>query len=93
VSFIYDDGNGDAVSENLSKGFSIYPNPAINKIEVRSQNLKNNSIEIYDIAGKLQRCTILYNSSQSGSSVDISQLKSGLYFLKLGSEVQKFIKQ
>jgi hypothetical protein len=55
--------------------------------------LKNNNIEIYDIAGKLQYCTVLYDASQSGSSVDVSQLKPGLYFLKLGDKVQKFIKQ
>lgn len=80
--------------EELSNGiFSIYPNPAENLLYVQSENGNANYI-IYDVTGKV---TFTQISTSSNSSLDISSLSSGIYFIKCisGEEVStiKFIKR
>jgi uncharacterized repeat protein (TIGR01451 family) len=80
--------------EELSNGiFSIYPNPAENVLYVQSEN-GNSTYTIYDVSGKVYSST---NSISSNSSLDISSLSSGIYFIQCisGEEVStiKFIKR
>ena len=80
--------------EELSNGrFSIYPNPAENVLHVQSEN-GNSTYTIYDISGKVYSSI---NSTSSNSSLDISSLSSGIYFIQCisGNEVGmiKFIKK
>ena len=67
---------------------SIYPNPANNLIVVT--NLANEDIQILDITGKIIR---LVKSNETKQSIDISDLQKGIYFIKVGQETQKLIKQ
>jgi len=73
--------------------FSIYPNPAENILYVQSEN-GNASFTIYDVTGKVN---LSQNSSSTNSSLDISSLSSGVYFIQCisGEEVStiKFIKR
>jgi uncharacterized repeat protein (TIGR01451 family) len=80
--------------EELSNGiFSIFPNPAENVLYVQSEN-ENSTYTIYDVSGKVSSTT---NTSSSNSSLDISSLSSGIYFIQCisGNEVGmiKFIKR
>jgi hypothetical protein len=61
---------------------SIYPNPAKNEFNIQSEN-KINSIEIYDVAGRLIQVSKL-DSNQSKQ--DISKLPVGIYLLKIHTE-------
>lgn len=77
------------ISEINSKDiFSLYPNPAANQLNIINKALIS-KIEIYDAGGKLQLTT-------TNSSIDISNLKAGVYFVKAYSEKgivsQKFVK-
>lgn len=67
------------ISENYSnnQSFSLYPNPAINEINIDYNNNGKIYIEIYDSFGKL------HGSEQIMHKVDIRDLKSGIYFIKL----------
>jgi hypothetical protein len=60
---------------------SIYPNPANDIIEVKSNATLASSaqLKIYDVAGKLCHSTILQDSS---SKVNIAHLENGVYFIK-----------
>src|SRR5699024_5268109 len=87
---IFTDENNDKLyytAENLSVadfeevGFSIYPNPAQDQLNIRFVELPNNtSIEVYDIHGKLLERTMI---SELEIQLDVSEYASGIYFIKL----------
>ena len=71
-------------------GFSILPNPAKNTVELRFNKISNQTINaaIYDIQGKL----ILNSTNElqnSSIKLDVSVLKSGMYFLKVNDSINK----
>ena len=59
----------------------VYPNPAANQLSVISYPVLADKIEIYDLVGK----NVFSQTSnfKSQFSVDISQLKPGIYFVKV----------
>lgn len=74
--------------------FSIYPNPAKNSLNMDTKKqIKVSSISIYNTLG--QQILVIPNA-QYTKQVDISNLKTGNYFIKLtsdkGSTIGKFIK-
>jgi hypothetical protein len=78
--------------ENLSlNDIIIFPNPTSSFITIKSNNLIS-PISIYDITGKL----VLQNMGNSKEIIlDISNLNSGLYFIKSNSQnsftIRRFI--
>ena len=86
--------NLDATSiteENIT--FDIYPNPVNDILYIETQTL---TVEIYDVYGRIQK---LRNSETQKlrNSIDVSNLKSGVYFVKVSTEngeaVQRFVKK
>jgi hypothetical protein len=66
----------------------IYPNPVSDILTV--ENLDNaNNIEIVNILGQ----TVLYFPKLNDHTIHISSLESGVYFLKMGGNIFKFIKK
>jgi hypothetical protein len=74
---------------NSVSELNIYPNPFNNKITVVSGGIKQ-SIQIFNVLG-----TLLYNSTieDSKAEIELSQQPSGIYFIKIGSEIKKVIKE
>lgn len=76
---------------NISEPFVIYPNPVKNILNI-SYNHSIGLIEIYNIQGKLE-----YSFKNIEPNVNVSQLKTGIYFIKIESGntiyTTKFIKQ
>ena len=78
----------------LESYFKIYPNPAANvlNIDVKKQ-INVSSISIYNTLG--QQILVIPNA-QYTKQVDVSNLKTGNYFIKLnsdkGSTIGKFVK-
>jgi len=69
---------------------NIYPNPANDKIYIESQ-LINHYVEMFDINGKLIMNKII---DSDVSAIDISNLTTGIYFIKIANEViGKFVKE
>jgi len=84
-------GNNDFEFDSY---FSVYPNPAKNSLNVDiKKQIKVSSISIYNTLG--QQILVIPNA-QYTKQVDVSNLKTGNYFIKLtsdkGSSVGKFIK-
>ena len=73
-----------SVSENFSSKMRIYPNPSNNKIYVLGAMDK---IEVYNMIGEL------VFTSNNKTIINISNWKSGIYFVKSGVSVVKIIKQ
>jgi len=74
-----------------TKGFKVFPNPSSDEITIGNTARFIDSIKIYDINGRLIKSSAVEGYSLT---VDISNLKSGLYFLKINNtEVIKFLKK
>ena len=86
--------------------FFIYPNPTTGQLLIAQQSMTEagksptggaderreviKNIEIYDIIGKLLQSKIV--NLKSSIEIDISHLQSGMYYLKIGNETVKIIK-
>ena len=71
----------------ISSEFNIYPNPAKDILTIKGQNIS--TVEIMDINGKIVK-TI--NNASNGTTVNVSSLTQGIYFVKMGNKVQKLVK-
>lgn len=73
----------------------VYPNPAHEQVIVGSRQLVLSSVKIWDVVGKV--CSLKFTVYSLGTSIDISSLSSGVYFLELKTEditiTKKFVKQ
>ena len=68
----------------LEEEFLIYPNPAstILNIDLKEQNVVN-SIAVYNILGQI---VISVPNANNVSSIDVSNLQRGNYFIKINSD-------
>ncbi len=69
-------------------GFKIFPNPVSNELFISAENLQITEISIYSISGQL-----IFKSNKDESSVDVSALKNGIYFIEITSDQGKMIKK
>jgi hypothetical protein len=75
----------NVVSENK---VAFYPNPFTNQINIVGVDLNvNPNVEVYDALGKKVYVAIL-----TSNEIDVSQLKQGLYFVKIGNYSKIMIK-
>jgi hypothetical protein len=79
----------------FSDYFSIYPNPADDRLNISSKKaMEINTVSIYNALGQL---VLVVPNAQQMPSVDVSGLKAGHYFLKVdsahGTSNCKFIKK
>lgn len=74
LSYITGVGEVDAMS------FSVFPNPATNKITVSSLE-KLNKIEVYNLLGEIVNSVSNFNS-QNSCEINLSNLRRGIYFVK-----------
>jgi hypothetical protein len=82
-----------SVSDNTLLNISMYPNPASSSLNISAPNTIK-SAAIYNILGKQ---VMSLNINKNSKSIDISNLASGIYFLKYNVNdkvgTAKFIKQ
>jgi uncharacterized protein YjdB/predicted transcriptional regulator len=75
------------IEEPIDFVFQVFPNPATNLVNIKlsgSVNLTN--VYLYDITGKLIHKARISNENLSSSSttkIDISQLQTGIYYIKM----------
>lgn len=81
-----------SISEKDLQNISIYPNPVAETLFISSEETLIESILVFTINGKQ-----VLSEAEQLKSIDVSSLKSGLYFVSVstseGSSIQKFIKQ
>ena len=83
-------GQGASINSFDNNGFNIYPNPANNSVLITS--LQSDSIYILDINGNVVK-SFQNTDKQDSIKIDISGLSSGVYFVKAGKVVRRFVKQ
>ncbi len=69
---------------------TIYPNPTKTTINIQSTQSNNSNVKIYDAIGQVYVDEKLTNQN---TSLNILHLQSGIYFIKVGDTVQKFVKE
>ena len=69
--------------------FKIYPNPTQDVLYIEVDITENIPIEVYNISGSR---IATYLMTKENSSINITNLTPGLYFIKVGSSVKKFVK-
>ena len=79
---------------NNNNGLTVYPNPATTELRITNYELGIKQLRIYNVLGEeVQSATITSNQS----TVNISQLANGIYFVRIITESktynQKVIKQ
>lgn len=82
----------DNVVENNTE-LNVYPNPATSEVNITYTGSDNAQVSIYSASGQLVK-----TASVSGTAkVDISDLMSGVYYIRMNGEnnaaIQKFVKQ
>ena len=78
--------------ENISQ-VAVYPNPSNGIFNISLNNLQPTSINVYDLTGKVvytnQQISIVNNQT----TIDLSAVSNGIYFLKMNVEGQNIVKR
>ena len=91
-TFVETQGECDALGvddELLKDNLSIYPNPTRGEVTIMASNgIEVSKIEVYDVLGKK-----IKEMNYSSSPIDVSQLKSGVYYMSIIVNDNRVIKK
>ena len=73
------------LNENESDVFDVYPNPSSGMVLLKGKFDSQTTYEIYDLRGVKISCGEVYESK----IIDLSQLESAVYLIKIGSEMKR----
>lgn len=73
------------LNENESDVFDVYPNPSSGMVVLKGKFDSQTTYEIYDLRGVKISCGEVYESK----IIDLSQLESAVYLIKIGSEMKQ----
>lgn len=74
-----------SLDENKLATFTVFPNPASDKISLDLEFLNGNSFTV-NMVNVLGQNVATYTISKSSSSIDVTDLHSGQYFLQLSND-------
>jgi len=86
----YVDGTTGMNNFQIENDFAVYPNPANDFVTVKLNSNATN--ETYIFTNELGQIVLCGKISEGNSVIDISELARGIYFLKVGEENRKVIK-
>jgi hypothetical protein len=75
-------------SNAINDEFQIYPNPASNSIQLKSENETNVEVTIFDITGRLVLKNQLENLMQN-NSMETTSLSNGIYVIEIKSHTNE----
>jgi hypothetical protein len=82
-------GEEVGISEAQTEGLQIFPNPTHDRITITGMVMHH--IVVYDITGKIIRKIDINGASQT--NISVSELKNGLYFLRIFTDENVYIKR
>ncbi|HIA06597.1 MAG TPA: T9SS type A sorting domain-containing protein, partial [Flavobacteriales bacterium] len=89
ISYIYVDSVVMSVQEfALEIDIVVYPNPSTGEVNIRFANTKDKelSITVYDLSGKLIHEDVMREKHTDVFTMDLSQHKNGIYFIRVIDE-------
>jgi hypothetical protein len=88
-------GGTGIVGANGIRPIQVYPNPANSELKIT--NYEGGEIQIFSIMGQtlmtLRTLETIETLGLHETTIDISHLASGMYFLKVGNKVGRFVKE
>ena len=75
----------NGVNEPKQVDFKIFPNPASDLVNIQTKK-SGYHVELYDINGKFLKA---YNMDNNKLAISISDLSTGIYFVKIGNSIRK----
>lgn len=78
-----------AIKETKISDFMLYPNPTNSFITINSQN-KLGTIKITNLLGAE---VLTLEENETNTKIDLSNFNTGVYFIKVGNNTTKFIKE
>ena len=87
---IYDELHG--VNETQEFDFTLYPNPAINTLFVEPQ-IASQQTQTYHITNLMGQTVLSGTFTAETQQIDIANLPAGMYFISVGEQTVKFVKQ
>ena len=98
VAAVYEDGESEKVSttvtftvsitENNEVAFMMYPNPAKDYLTIESANAA--VVKIYSVSGQMLS---EQNINEGTTTIDLSNLNAGIYFISVNETVVRLIRQ
>jgi len=88
--------NETAIEEHSGNEFKIYPNPATDQFQVLfdAGNNRNALLEVYNMIGsKVYQKAFVISPGQNNEIINISEIKAGMYFIKLQLDDQAYTKR
>ncbi|QED38776.1 T9SS type A sorting domain-containing protein [Antarcticibacterium arcticum] len=82
----------DSTAKQDKTQLTLYPNPAVNNLNVEIEDHTIRQIAIYDVSGKLMK-TYNFKSVNNKESIDVSGLYQGMYVLKLQTGTGQFFSE
>jgi chitinase len=77
------------VADTRKQALQVFPNPAGNFVWLKSSDeIMDEELLIFDVSGRV----VLRHSYSANQAIDVSQLKTGTYFMRIGSHVNTLIK-
>ena len=76
-------------TSSISSCLNIYPNPTTGIINLSFvKDYSSSKFEVVDLSGKV----VLFGKVNNKLELDVSHLTKGIYYLKIGRTMSKFIK-
>ena len=98
VAAVYEDGESEKVSttvtftvsitENNEVAFMMYPNPVKDYLTIESANAA--VVKIYSVSGQMLS---EQNINEGTTTIDLSNLNAGIYFINVNETVVRLIRQ
>lgn len=88
ITHYYNTLSVPSVSQDATTKITLYPNPATNTIQLKGLN-KHVNYEVYSILGK----QVLKGRVGEFDTINISELQTGVYMIKIEDTTLKFIKR
>ena len=87
----------NVVETHCNASLRVYPNPTTGQLTIECRDVINHvsTVEIYNVVG--QNVGAGFNpaptNAKNGITIDISHLSAGMYFLKIGNNTARFVKE
>lgn len=80
-----------AIQDQEKVDFAMYPNPAIDVLNLTFPDAVNKQYSIYDLMGREVLKGSINNTNQT--QINVNTLKTGTYMLRIAGSTQKFVKK
>ena len=86
-------GELHGIEEQAENGFAVYPNPAKGVLFVETVHAPSLPMQTYRITNLMGQTLMQGSINAENQQIDIASLPAGMYFINVGEQTVKFVKQ